>query len=109
MPFVNVWCCQPFAPDRKTVLADMAARIRNLKGFGLNEGVSTRLLVYAAKFVGAGLSPAAAARVAIENVLTDDADVAASVRDIIDLYFAPAEEPETARPPAHAGNASSDT
>lgn len=26
MPFVNVWCCQPFTPDRETVLADMAAR-----------------------------------------------------------------------------------
>ncbi|MCD6360143.1 MAG: hypothetical protein J7M38_04700, partial [Armatimonadetes bacterium] len=26
MPFVNVWCCQPFNPDRDTVLADMAAR-----------------------------------------------------------------------------------
>lgn len=26
MPFVNVWCTQPFAPDRETILADMAAR-----------------------------------------------------------------------------------
>ena len=26
MPFVNVWCCQPFGPDRETIQADMAAR-----------------------------------------------------------------------------------
>ncbi len=26
MPVVNVWCCQPFTPDREAVLADMAAR-----------------------------------------------------------------------------------
>ncbi|HUS79861.1 MAG TPA: hypothetical protein VM283_01255 [Armatimonadota bacterium] len=26
MPVVNVWCTQPFSPDRETVLADMAAR-----------------------------------------------------------------------------------
>ncbi|MGC9317864.1 MAG: hypothetical protein ACP5KN_07510 [Armatimonadota bacterium] len=25
-PFVNVWCTQPFEPDRETILADMAAR-----------------------------------------------------------------------------------
>jgi len=25
-PFVDVWCTQPFAPDRETVLADMSAR-----------------------------------------------------------------------------------
>ncbi len=86
-------------------LADMAARIRNLKGYGLNEGVSTRLLVYAAKFIQAGLAPAAAAQVAIENVLTDDPDVAASVRDIVALYFAPdasraaAAEPGAGPPP----------
>jgi len=26
MPVINVWCTQPFLPDRETVLADMAAR-----------------------------------------------------------------------------------
>ena len=25
-PYVDVWCTQPFAPDRETVLADMKAR-----------------------------------------------------------------------------------
>jgi hypothetical protein len=25
-PFVDIWCCQPFNPDRETILADMKAR-----------------------------------------------------------------------------------
>ncbi len=25
-PFIDVWCCQPFNPDRETILADMKAR-----------------------------------------------------------------------------------
>jgi len=76
-------------------LADMAVRIRNLKGFGLNEGVSTRLLVYAGRLIAAGLSPAAACRVGIRDVLTDDPDIAESVDDIIGLYFPDATDRQT--------------
>ena len=72
-------------------LADMGAKIRNLKGFGLNEGVSTRLLVYAGKLIASGLDPRTACRVAIGDVLTDDVEVAASVQDIIDLFYLPPE------------------
>lgn len=68
-------------------LAEMGKRIRNLKGFGLSEGVSTRLLAYVGKLVASGLSPALACRVAISDVLTDDVDVFASVQDIVSLYF----------------------
>ena len=73
------------------VLADMGAKIRNLKGFGLNEGVSTRLLVYAGKLVASGLDPRTACGVAVGDVLTDDVEVAASVQDIIDLFYPPPE------------------
>lgn len=75
------------SPDLARTLADMGARIRNLKGFGLNEGVSTRLLVYTGKLIASGLDPDIACRVAVRDVLTDDPDVAASVTDIINLYF----------------------
>ena len=68
-------------------LAELGGKIRNLKGYGLNEGVSTRLLVYAGKLIAAGVSPATACRGAISNVLTDDEQITSSVEDIIDLYF----------------------
>ncbi len=84
------------AEDTATKLAEMASKIRNLKGFGLNEGVSTRLLVYAGKLNADGLTPNTACRAAIGEVLTDDEDVATTILDIIDLFF-PADqlEPET--------------
>jgi nitric oxide reductase NorQ protein len=73
--------------DLALQLAEMAQKIRNLKGFGLNEGVSTRLLVYAGKLIASGIPPARACTVAISDVLTDDAEVVASIEDIVRLYF----------------------
>ena len=37
-------------------LAEMGSKLRELKGFGLDEGVSTRLLVYVGRLMRAGLS-----------------------------------------------------
>jgi nitric oxide reductase NorQ protein len=68
-------------------LAEIAEKIRNLKGYGLNEGASTRLLVYAGKLIADGLPPRDACMGAISNVLTDDPEILASVEDILDLYF----------------------
>ena len=68
-------------------LAEMAEKIRNLKGFGLSEGVSTRLLVYAGKLIGSGIAPRTACTAAIADVLTDDRDMSDSITDILDLYF----------------------
>lgn len=69
------------------LLAQMGSKIRNLKGFGLSEGVSTRLLVYAGKLIASGVSPCQACAVAIADVLSDDAEIAGSISDIIDLFF----------------------
>jgi len=68
-------------------LAEMGAKIRELKGFGLEEGVSSRLLVYAGRLTRHGLSPAAACQCAISQTLTDEAEVSSSVQDIAELYF----------------------
>lgn len=81
-------------PELARMLAEMGAKIRNLKGFGLSEGVSTRLLVYAGKLIASGLSPSLACTVAVSDVLTDDPEVIASIKDIVHLYF-----PEEAEPP----------
>lgn len=68
-------------------LAEMGAKIRELKGFGLEEGVSTRLLAYAARLMHGGLDPQLACRVAISEALTEDPDVLRSVNSIVQLYF----------------------
>jgi nitric oxide reductase NorQ protein len=61
---------------------------RNLKGHGLDEGVSTRLLVYAASLIGKGINPARAARMALVRPITDDADIRATLDHAIDAVFA---------------------
>jgi nitric oxide reductase NorQ protein len=58
-------------------------KVRNLKGHGLEEGVSTRLLVYASQLVSSGIHPHVACEVAITNPITDDAELQRSIREII--------------------------
>ncbi len=69
------------------VLAQMGVKLRNLKGFGLSEGVSSRLLVYAGRLIRAGVLPAEACRVAIAQSLSDDENMIDSMLDIIRLFF----------------------
>ena len=71
------------------MLAAMGEKIRNLKGYGLTEGVSSRLLVYAGRLIKAGVEPVEAARIAIAQSLTDDPGMIQSVMDIINLFFGP--------------------
>lgn len=68
-------------------MAEMGANIRQLKGYGLDEGVSTRLLVYVGRLIQQGLSPYAACRSAISQTLTDDQEIRTSIVDIVKLYF----------------------
>jgi nitric oxide reductase NorQ protein len=68
-------------------LAEMGAKIRELKGFGLDEGVSARLLVYTGRLIKEGLPPVEACTCAISHTLTDEAEVWASIQDIVQLYF----------------------
>src|SRR5436853_4018231 len=58
-------------------------KVRNLKGHGLEEGVSTRLLVYAAQLVSSGIAPHIACEVAIISPITDDRELPRSIRDIV--------------------------
>ncbi|MDA8230900.1 MAG: CbbQ/NirQ/NorQ/GpvN family protein [Magnetospirillum sp.] len=60
-------------------LVDVAHRARALKGHGLDEGVSTRLVVYAAKLVTEGVLFADACAMAMTRPVTDDADVRATL------------------------------
>ena len=53
-------------------LVQIAQRSRNLKGHGLDEGMSTRLLIYAALLIKKGINPEDACRMALVRPLTDD-------------------------------------
>lgn len=56
-------------------LVKVAEAARNLKGHGLDEGISTRLLVYAGQLMANGISPAEACEMALVCPITDDADI----------------------------------
>jgi len=64
-------------------LVRIGEKVRNLKGHGLEEGVSTRLLVYAAQMIASGIAPVTACEIAIANPITDDAELQRGIREIV--------------------------
>ena len=65
-------------------LVKIAQAARNLKGHGLDEGISTRLVVYAATLIRQGVAAADACRMAMVRPITDDADIRATLDSAID-------------------------
>jgi nitric oxide reductase NorQ protein len=76
------------APATAAALVQVATAARRLKGHGLDEGISTRLLVYAAQLIGQGIAPRDAARVAMVRPITDDADIRETLDHAIEAVFA---------------------
>jgi nitric oxide reductase NorQ protein len=76
--------------DRETAekLVKVGTTARNLKGHGLDEGISTRLLVYAASLIQQGIAPRDACRMAMVRPITDDADIRSTLDHAIDAVFA---------------------
>ena len=68
-------------------LVKLGQLTRNLKGAGLDEGASTRLLVHAAQLIGDGLPPAVASTAAIARALTDEPDMTGTLDDLIRAVF----------------------
>jgi nitric oxide reductase NorQ protein len=64
-------------------LVTIGQKVRNLRGHGLEEGVSTRLLIYAAQMIAKGISPINAAEVALVSPITDDRELQRSIREIV--------------------------
>jgi len=62
------------------LLTEFAQHARRLKGQGLDEGASTRLLINAGKLIKRGSSPQLACTVAIINPLTEPTEVYADTR-----------------------------
>lgn len=69
--------------ERCEVLVRLAGRLRELAGQDIDEGVSTRLLVYCATLIGAGVDQQVAVMSTFIEPLTDDADVKAGLYDAV--------------------------
>jgi nitric oxide reductase NorQ protein len=68
-------------------LVQIGETARNLKGHGLDEGISTRLLTYAATLIKGGVDAKAACRMALVRPITDDADIRDTLDHAIDAVF----------------------
>jgi nitric oxide reductase NorQ protein len=68
-------------------IAEMGRKIREPKGYGLDEGVSSRLLAYVGRLMRQGLPAAQACDCAISQTLTDARDIRDSIGNIVALYF----------------------
>ncbi len=75
------------AQDVADKLIKLAEMTRNLKGNGLEEGASTRLLVHAGKLIAQGVEPRAACQGAVSRALTDDSDMVHAVNELIAAMF----------------------
>ncbi len=64
-------------------LVEIGHRIRNFKHHGLEEGVSTRLLIYAGKLIHEGIAPREACKIAMARPITDNPDLQRSIDEII--------------------------
>lgn len=68
-------------------LVELGTMIRNLRDHGLEEGVSTRLMVYAARLIDQGVPARRAAEVSMTMPLTDDQDMLETLRELIEAVF----------------------
>ncbi len=68
-------------------LLKLAHMTRNLKGNGLDEGASTRLLVHAAKLIQRGVAPRTACHGAIAEALTDEAEMLRAIDELASSIF----------------------
>lgn len=75
------------ARDKTATLVRLAGKLRALKGQDLEEGVSTRLLVYCASLVNGGMPVERAIRAAMIEPLTDDADVKQGLFDLVATIY----------------------
>ncbi|NVK31381.1 MAG: CbbQ/NirQ/NorQ/GpvN family protein [Gammaproteobacteria bacterium] len=73
--------------DTAKKLVQIAERTRNLKGHGLDEGISTRLLVYAAQLIHSGIDAQAACQMTMVTPLTDDPDMRDTLQAAVATFF----------------------
>ena len=74
-------------PEVAKELAKLGEKCRNLREHGLQEGASTRLLIYAGRLIKMGISSRRACQVAVVSALTDDTEVQRSVEEVVFSIF----------------------
>ena len=72
---------------RAARLVQLAIGLRSLKDMDLEEGASTRLLVYTAKLMHAGFNPIEACRAGLVESLTDDEDTLVALMEVVKANF----------------------
>jgi nitric oxide reductase NorQ protein len=68
-------------------LAKLGEKVRHLKASGLEEGVSTRLLIYAAQLMRSKVAARRACRVAVSTSLTDDVESQKAIDALVTAIF----------------------
>ncbi|WP_162685580.1 CbbQ/NirQ/NorQ/GpvN family protein [Roseovarius amoyensis] len=74
-------------PARSEALVRLAGHIRKLSGMDLEEGVSTRLLIYAGTLIAGGMGVLDALEAAVIEPLTDEPDVKTALRDLVATVY----------------------
>jgi len=75
------------SPEIGGRLVSIGERARNLKGHGLDEGISTRMLIYAGSLIAQGVEPVIACSVALVRPITDDADIRDALDAAVKTFF----------------------
>lgn len=68
-------------------LVKLGDKVRNLRNHGLEEGVSTRLLIYAGVLIQQGVPAQRACDVAVIKPITDDPDMHRSIQELVKALF----------------------
>ncbi len=69
--------------DLAAILVRVGRSSRNLRGQGIDEGASTRMLIHAARLAASGISVAEAARAAIVLPMTDDMELREALTEMV--------------------------
>lgn len=75
------------APATARSLVSLARSTRELRHRGLDEGASTRMLIYAGLLMRDGVSVHDSCDMTITSALTDDPDTAAALRQLVEAEF----------------------
>ena len=68
-------------------LALLGQKVRHLRASGLEEGVSTRLLIYAARLMQRGVSARRACDITVRRSLSDDEDLQGAIAEVVRAVF----------------------
>ena len=74
-------------PEIALELAKLGEKVRHLKEHGLQEGASTRLLIYAGRLISEGITPRRACQVAVTWAVTDDVAMHQSLEEVVSSIF----------------------